>query len=223
MAPQSAILFDLDGTLIDSAPDIHRVANEVLALEGLREISLAQARSFVGSGVPVFVSRLLAAQVQPPEGALHARMVAAFSARYEHAHALTTLYPGVREALAALAQAGYPLGLCTNKPIGPTRAVLVHFGLADTFAAVICGDSLPERKPDPAPLLRTTAELGAACALFVGDSEIDAETAERAGLPFALFTEGYRKSPPEALAHAVRFSQFAELPALVARIAAEAV
>jgi phosphoglycolate phosphatase len=216
------VIFDLDGTLIDSAPDIHRVANEVLALEGLPEISLAEARSFVGSGVPVFVSRALAALGEPPEGARHARMVAAFSARYEHAHALTTLYPGVREALAALVRAGHPMGLCTNKPITPTRVVLAHFGLADTFAAVIGGDSLPERKPDPAPLLRAAAELGAARALFVGDSEIDAETAERAGLPFALFTEGYRKSPPEALAHAARFRDFSELPALVARLAAEA-
>ena len=216
------VVFDLDGTLVDSAPDIHRVANEVLALEGLSPISFAQARSFIGNGVSVFVSRALAAQGAPPEGQRHARMVAAFSARYERAHALTKLYPGVREALAALGAAGHRLGLCTNKPIGPTRAVLAHFGLADAFAAVIGGDSLAERKPHPAPLLRASAELGAARALFVGDSEIDAETAERAGLPFALFTEGYRKSPPEAIRHAATFRAFAELPPLVARLAAEA-
>lgn len=216
------VIFDLDGTLIDSAPDIHRVANEVLVLEGLPEISFAQARSFVGDGLPVFVSRALSALGESPEGPRHARMVAAFSARYEQAHSLTMLYPGVRRALGLLRRRGHPLGLCTNKPIAPTRAALRHFGLDGAFAAVVGGDSLPERKPHPAPLLCAAAELGAPRALFVGDSEIDAETAERAGLPFALFTEGYRRSPPERLRHAAQFGDFAELPAHVARIAGAA-
>jgi phosphoglycolate phosphatase len=216
------VIFDLDGTLIDSAPDIHRVANEVLALEGLAAISFAQARSFIGNGVPVFVERALAAQGAqgaPADPDRRDRMAAAFVARYETSHELTTLYPGVPEALDSLAARGHPLGLCTNKPYGPTLAALRHFGLSGRFTAVVGGDSLPARKPDPAPLLHALALLGAPRAIFVGDSEVDAETARRAALPFALYTEGYRRDPIEAIRHAARFDDFAALPALVLRLA----
>ncbi|MCX7645151.1 MAG: phosphoglycolate phosphatase [Rhodobacteraceae bacterium] len=212
------LVFDLDGTLIDSAPDIHRVANAVLALEGLAPISFAEARSFIGSGVSAFVARALAARGLPAEGDRHARMVAAFTERYEHAHELTTPYPGAAEALARLAAAGHPLGLCTNKPLGPTLAALRHFRLEGLFAAVVGGDSLPERKPHPAPLLETVARLGGGAAVFVGDSEVDAETARRAGVPFLLFTEGYRKAPAEALPQRAAFADWAALPDLVAAL-----
>lgn len=210
------VVFDLDGTLIDSAPDIHRVANEVLALEGLPPITFAQARSYIGSGVPVFVARMLEARGLKAEGPRQARMVAAFLDRYESAHELTAPYPGATDALAALARAGHPLGLCTNKPHGPALAALRAFGLSDTFAAVTGGDSLAVRKPHAAPLLATFDALGRGPGLFVGDSEVDAETAARAGLPFLLFTRGYRKSPVEAIPHRAAFDDWAALPALVA-------
>jgi len=212
------VVFDLDGTLIDSAPDIHRVANAVLALEGLAPISFAEARSFIGSGVPAFVARALAARGLEGDADRHARMVAAFTERYEDAHDLTTPYPGAAEALARLADAGHPLGLCTNKPHGPALAALRHFGLDGLFAAVVGGDSLPERKPDPAPLLETVARLGCGAAVFVGDSEVDAETARRAGVPFLLFTEGYRKGPADTLPHRAAFADWSALPALVAAL-----
>ena len=211
------VIFDLDGTLIDSAPDIHATANAVLALEGLPPLDLAQIRSFVGNGVPVLVARVLAAQGLPESGAQHDRMTAEFIARYEAAVTLTTLYPGVTEALAALRAEGRAIGLCTNKPVAPTRSALAHFGLLDAFAVIVGGDSLPQRKPDPAPLRLALATLGDR-AVYVGDSEVDAATAEAAALPFALYTRGYRKTPVAELTHAEAFDDFAALPAIVARL-----
>jgi phosphoglycolate phosphatase len=208
-----AIVFDLDGTLLDSAPDICAVANAVLAEEGAPPLSLEEARGFVGAGASIFVERMRAARGL--SDADHDRLLARFLAGYEDAVAHTRPYPGVEDALAVLAARGHAMGVCTNKPIGPAHSVLAHFGLAQRFAAVLGGDSLPERKPDPAPLRAVVEALGGGAALFVGDSEIDAETAARAGLPFLLFTRGYRKAPVESLPHAAAFDDFAALPGLV--------
>lgn len=213
------IVFDLDGTLIDSAADIHAASNEVLAEFGFAPLSFAQVKSFVGRGVPHLVHRLLAASEADPEGPLHAQVMAAFVARYEDAVGLTVVYPGVPEALATLSAQGARLGVCTNKPLGPAMAVLRHVGLADMFDVVLGGDSLPEKKPDPKPLLETFARMGTGPLAYVGDSEVDAETAARGTVPFALYTEGYRKTPVAELPHDVAFDDFAALPGLVARIA----
>jgi phosphoglycolate phosphatase len=129
--------------------------------------------------------------------------------------ALTRPYPGVPQALAALEAAGHRLALCTNKPEAPARAILADLGLARHFPVVIGGDTLPMRKPDPAPALECVKAMGGGDAAFIGDSEVDAETAEAAGLPFYLFTEGYRKSPVSALPHRAAFSDFAALPGLI--------
>jgi phosphoglycolate phosphatase len=212
------VIFDLDGTLIDSAPDIHATANAVLALEGLPPLTLAQVRSFIGNGVAVLIQKVMGAQGLPAEGAQYDRMLAEFVERYEAAVTLTTLYPNVAETLAALASEGRTIGLCTNKPQAPTRAVLDHFGLLDAFAVIVGGDSLPQRKPDPAPLRLALAGLGGGPAVYVGDSEVDAATAQAAALPFALFTEGYRKMPVADLPHDESFDDFAALPAIVARL-----
>lgn len=216
MNTPARLIFDLDGTLIDSAPDIHAASNAVLAERGLAPLNLAQVRSFVGLGVPHLVRCLLRASAADADGPLHAELVAAFSARYEVAVTLTALYPGVREALTALSAKGHPLGICTNKPLAPTRAVLAHFGILEMFGTVIGGDSLTVRKPHPAPLLACLEALGGDAALYIGDSEVDAETARAAGLRFALYTKGYRKAPVAALPHDAAFDDFALLPELVA-------
>ena len=122
------------------------------------------------------------------------------------------------EALDALRAAGHLLGICTNKPVVPARNVLDHLGMTDRFGVVLGGDSLAVKKPDPAPLHAALEALGDGPALYVGDSEVDAETAAAAGLPFLLFTEGYRKRPAEELPQAGRFRAFADLPGLVAAV-----
>lgn len=214
------VIFDLDGTLVDSAPDIHATANAVLADEGLPQLSFAQIRDMIGWGVAHLVGSLLEAVGEDPNGPRLAPMLARFQARYEGAVDLTVLFPGVIPALESLMASGHPLGICTNKPLAPAKAVLAHFGLTDHFMGVIGGDSLILRKPDPAPLRAAAALFGKDRVIFVGDSEIDAETARAAALPFVLFTEGYRRVSPEALTTAAQFSDYAELPALIAALTA---
>lgn len=208
------IIFDLDGTLIDSAPDIHAAGNAVLAAEGLPGVSFAQTRSFIGKGAGVFIERLERAAAAQSDTARIARMRAAFAAEYEIAHALTTIYPGVEAALAQLQAAGWRMGLCTNKPLRPTHTVLAHFGWAEMFEVVIGGDSLPVRKPDPAPLRAVIEALGGGPVVYVGDSEVDAETAQAVGVPFALYTKGYRKTAIEAIPHSTAFDDWADLPGI---------
>lgn len=211
------LVFDLDGMLIHSAPEIHAVSGEVLADEGLAPLPFDLVQSFVGNGLPVLVGRILSHLGRPASGPQHQRMVAQFEKIYSQRFDLTMLYPGVAQMLTDLAPR-FRLAICTNKPSGPTRAVLAHFGLTGLFAAVIGGDSLPVRKPAPLPLLEAIRLAGGGPAIFVGDSEVDAETARAGGVPFALFTEGYRKTPVEALPHDFAFARFADLPALVARV-----
>ncbi len=211
------IIFDLDGTLIDSAPDIHAAVNAVLREHKIQPLTLDQLRSFVGNGVDVLWQRIIAARGLPL--ARHRTLLTAFMTRYHNATALTRLYPSVLEAVGALSDRGHPLGICTNKPMRPTRAVLDHMGLSFLFQVVIAGDSLPQRKPDPAPLFAAMAELGtnqaASHAIYVGDSEVDAETARAASVPMLLFTKGYRRGPVEDIYHTANFDDFAQLPALI--------
>lgn len=207
------IVFDLDGTLIDSAPDIRAIANSVLSENGLDPISLAETVSFIGNGASVFVAKMRAARSVPDSE--HNRMLTRFEHLYENILELTAPYPSVREALAHLTVAGHRLGLCTNKPMAATRAVLSYLSLTDPLDVIYGGDSLPQRKPDPAPLLAAFDELGDGPCIYVGDSEVDAETADRAGVPFLLFTEGYRRTPAEELPHLATFSHFKDLPKLV--------
>ena len=202
-----ALIFDLDGTLIDSAPDIHAAVNRLMALYDMPQFSYDQVRGFVGNGVGILLERCLRAQNRPHDGALHAEMMIAFIKIYETAHDLTTVYPGVVAALDALA--GRPMAICTNKPEGPTRSVLAHLGLTRYFPVIVGGDTLPQRKPDPAPLYETIRRLGHDNVLFVGDSEVDAETAARAQVPFVLFSGGYRKAPAETLGAVSIFDDWA--------------
>lgn len=208
-----AVVFDLDGTLIDSAPDIWRAANAVLTEAGLPQVTFEQSRGFIGRGARVFVERMERAAGGKNESGRTEYLHRLFLQHYEHAHEGTRVYPHVPEVLSDLKGQGLALGLCTNKPMGPTRAVLRHLGWDAVFSAVVGGDTLPVAKPDPAPLHAVLSALDCApddC-VYIGDSETDVETAERADIRFGLFTEGYRKAPPEALRHAFLFSDYRDL------------
>lgn len=210
-----SVIFDLDGTLIDSMPDIHSTANRVFGAMGFARLTLPEVQAHVGKGLPNLVARLLEHHNQTAAGLLLATTIARFEAGYTSAHDLTMLYPGVCQALTTLAASGAALGLCTNKPLAPTKAILHSLGLTPHFAAILGGDSLATRKPDPEHLFATARLMGRKKVVFVGDSEVDAETAKAANLPFLLFTEGYRKSPVHMIAHKAAFSDWATLPHLV--------
>ncbi len=215
-APRTAVVFDLDGTLIDSAPDLHDAALKMLAGDGLPAITFAQTRSFIGNGVPVLVARIMTAVGLPDDPARHAAMETAFLRHYNAAPAdLTVLYPGVAAALDRLEDMGCVLGLCTNKPEGPTHDILRAFGLADRFRVVVGGDTLPVKKPDPAPLHLAFDGLPGGPRLYVGDSEVDAATAQAAGVPFALFSGGYRKTPVADMHHDHLFDRWDDMPGII--------
>ncbi len=209
------IVFDLDGTLIHSAPDIRAAANAAMAAEGAEELDLATTISFIGNGVPKFAER--AVRLRGLGEGAHARVTQAMLDFFDqHPARYSVLYDGLADLLPALVANGHRLGICTNKPEAPARAILEIVGIAEHFDVVFGGDSLPVKKPDPTPLHATFEALGDGARLYVGDSEVDAETAARAGVPFALYTEGYRKVPVEDLTHEFRFSDFAELGNFIA-------
>ena len=213
-------VLDLDGALIDSAPDIHEIANAVLAGEGAEPITLAQAREFIGNGAGVFVAKMRAARgIADSE---QERLLADFTGHYLTATDLTHPYPAVEQVLGQLKAAGHSLGVCTNKPFAATQAALRATGLDGYFDVVIGGDSLPVHKPDPRPLDKAFADLGRGPEIYVGDSEVDAETAQRALVPFVLFTEGYRKTASALIPHAAQFSHFDDLGVIIDALLAEA-
>ena len=214
-----AIIFDLDGTLCDSAPDLQATSNTLLRSMGYPPLSLEVVRSFIGNGVPKLVERVMRESDIEFTPERHAAMTETFEKLYtDNPVAGTVLYPGVRDALELLKSRGYSLGVCTNKVHGITLQVLAGLKIAKYFDAVVGGDSLPTRKPDPAMLLDCARQLQAEDVWYVGDSEVDSETALAAKIRFSLYTNGYRKSPVSEIAHDTRFSTFADLAGFLSAV-----
>ncbi len=212
-----AVIFDLDGTLIDTAPDIVAAANRMLRGIGLSDQPFDTVKSFIGNGVPRLVESVMKAHdIQGSDR--HDDLVQSFLRHYNAALAQDSRpYPNLVPMLDALKADGCALGVCTNKLEAPGRDILSAFALDAYFDVVVGGDSLAVKKPDPAPLLHAFDAVSGSRRLFVGDSEVDSETAVRARVPFALFTEGYRKSGIDDLPHDFAFSDFADLPGIVRR------
>jgi phosphoglycolate phosphatase len=222
MSSLKAIIFDLDGTLVDSARDLRDAVNILLAEEGLRQISLEEVKSMIGDGA----ARLVERGVSATGGDLSRlpALVPRFLQIYEaNASRYTEAYPGVVETLSSLRELGLPLAVVTNKPYAATIDILEVLGLRTYFDAVVGGDTLPERKPHPAPILAALEHLGVApeAALMVGDNYHDVQAARAAGVRAFAVTYGYSHKPHAELGADRLIDAMSELLPAVANAAAK--
>jgi phosphoglycolate phosphatase len=192
-----AVTIDLDGTLLDTIPDLAVAANMMLAELGRPKQDVDLIRTFVGKGIPRLVERALAGSVDGvPERALFEQALPVFERCYSAVNGQhTTVYPGVREGLDRLRAEGFPLACVTNKSGRFTLPLLDAMRLAGYFSQVVAGDSLPRKKPDPLPLTHASAQFGIApqFMLMIGDSLNDAEAARAAGCPVFCVDYGYNE------------------------------
>lgn len=213
------LLFDLDGTLVDSLPDLTLALNAVLAAAGLPPAGLELTRRYVGDGARLMLERGFAThgRAVPADGL--ERFLAVYE---EHLTAATRPFPGVVQTLAALAEAGWRLAVCTNKTERHSRMVLQALGLLPLFADVAGGDTWPERKPDGRHLTRTLARMGApgSGAVMVGDGVNDLLAARAAGLPCVIVAWGYGE--PASLGGDRLIAAMEELPEAALRLAVPA-
>ncbi len=197
-----ALIFDLDGTLADSAPDIHRSLNAVLSRSGLPLLELKAVTLMIGGGPEVLVRKALRelGLVLEPDEIRHLSM--SFQHTYlEQGNALTSLFRGAVDCLDHLARHEIPIGLCSNKPGHICHQLLLDLEIRSFFDAIQGSGSALPTKPHPATLLAILCRLGAAPerALYVGDSKTDVETARAAGVPVALVECGYSAAPATTL------------------------
>jgi len=192
-----AVMIDLDGTLADTIPDLAEAANMMLRELDRPVLERELIRTFVGKGIPKLVERALAGNL---EGSAPAGLLARALPIYERCYAevngkYTVIYPGVSEGLRALRAMQLPLACVTNKAERFTLALLEHLQLARCFEQVIAGDTLPQKKPDPQPLLHACRGFGIAPGdmLMIGDSVNDVEAARAAGCPVFCVSYGYNE------------------------------
>lgn len=200
-------IFDLDGTLVDTVPDLAFAVDEMARAVGLPPPGPDRVRVWVGNGLTQLIKRALTGRMDgeaAPEQV--ARAAALFKAAYaDHYCVDSRLYPGARETLAALRAAGKRLAVVTNKNAAFTEPILRHYGLAPYLDTVLSGDSLKRQKPDPEPLFEAVRRLGGGTAWLVGDSANDVQAARAAGLPVVCVSYGYnhghdiREAQPDAI------------------------
>jgi phosphoglycolate phosphatase len=192
------LVFDLDGTLADTAGDLMATLNVILAREGLAAVELAQARAMVGGGARLLIQRGLTANgITASESRLD-EMLVDFLAYYEaHLADETALFPGVAAALDRFEAAGFTFAVCTNKVECPSVLLLTALGVAGRFRAICGKDTFRVSKPDGEALLQTIARAGGdrGRAVMIGDSKIDIDTARNAGVPVVAVNFGYTSEP----------------------------
>ncbi len=213
------IVFDLDGTLIDSVHDMRANLNLVLEGIGRRPLTTDETKGGIGHGARVLVEKALEQTGIAGSAGEIDRCLREFLDLYaRNPVQLTPVFPGVLDVLGRLRADGVGLGICTNKPEATTRAVLDGLSLSGYFQAVACGDKVPHRKPDGRHVLLTMEMMGARSAVMVGDSEADMAAARNACIPVIAVAYGYRHCPADDLDSDVLIDSFTDLPDALSRL-----
>jgi phosphoglycolate phosphatase len=198
--PVEALIFDLDGTLVDTAPDLMAATNHALSLIDRRPLIMGEVRHFVGHGAKALLQHGFSATGGDVDDATTKRLYRSFlDYYYEHVAGNSIIFPGLIEVLHKAQDAGLKLGVCTNKVERLSNKLLVELKIAGFFGAVVGGDTLPIMKPDPAPYREVAKRLGidAVNTMMFGDSETDILTAQNSGVPVVAVTFGYTPQPVE--------------------------
>jgi phosphoglycolate phosphatase len=219
--PAPTIVFDLDGTLVDTAPDLIDTLNVILARHDVAPVNFDEARSMIGAGVKPLLVRGLASQgVQLPAAEIDLLFGEYLEVYAAHIADQSRLFPGLEQALDALAAQGCRLAVCTNKLEWLSVRLLDALGLGSRFAAICGQDTFPMRKPDPEMLRLTIGRAGGDTrhAVMVGDSMTDVATAKAAGVPVIAVDFGYTDIAPAELGADRLISHFDALPGVVAEL-----
>jgi len=217
----ATVAFDLDGTLIDTAPGLAGALNALLALDGLGPLTVAEVRPMIGRGPRAMIEGAFAAAGAALPPTRLDELFARFLVQYRACMAdESVVFPGAAPALDALIAAGARLCICTNKPTDLAVELMTALGLADRFAAIIGPDAAPAAKPDSAHLIAAIARGGGVISrsLMVGDSVSDAEVARAAAIPVVLVDFGYSETPATELAPDMVISHFDQLPGACQRL-----
>jgi phosphoglycolate phosphatase len=217
----ATIIFDLDGAIVDTAPDLLHATNHVLERHGLPPVDASVIRPVVGSGARWMIEAALAANGHRANPSELNDYVDEFVVYYSDNIAVSSRpYPGLEDALSSLKERGARLGVCTNKRTALARKLLAELNLAPYFEAVVGGDSLAVRKPNPEHLLQTIREVGGdqETAIMVGDSGVDIEAARAAGTPVIGVSFGYSPAPIEELRPDRVIHHFSELETAAASL-----
>lgn len=218
--PFDTIVFDLDGTLVDTAGDLTASLNHALSTLGRDAIDPAGVRNMVGHGARKLLERGLAATGEMTPELVEAGLKPFLDYYAANIADHSRPFEGVEEALNQLEADGLKLAICTNKPKALADALVAELGWTNRFRAVLGADSRPWRKPDPRHLTATIEESGGNRTIFVGDSKTDADTALAAQIPLILVSFGYSTEPVETLGADHLIAHFRELVPAVGRIQA---
>lgn len=219
LLPFACVAFDLDGTLVDTGPDLTASLNHALVELGRPPVPEASVRVMVGHGARRLLERGLAASGEVNDALIDQGFPIFLDYYAAHICDRSVPFDGIERAMDTLAEGGVRLAVCTNKPEALTLLLLDALGWRDRFAAIVGGDSLPQRKPHPAPLFAAIERAGGGSAAYVGDSITDTDTARAAGLPCVAVTFGFADRPHDQLGASALIDHFDQLIPTLQRLA----